>query len=82
MSNYVIKNRAKQPIICTLGDGTSLRLPIDATQELTEKQYKGHVERLVELGDLSLEKTNTEDGTKVVKATVEQTGQQKSKGGK
>lgn len=82
MSIILIKNRAKQPIICTMGDGTSLRLPIDEEIEVTEKQFKGHLERLVKMGDLSVERNITPDGVKVAKATVEQTGQQKSKGGK
>lgn len=43
---YVIKNKAKQPIVCSLADESTLRLAINGETKITDKQMTDHLKTL------------------------------------
>lgn len=56
--NFVVKNKKQktnQPIICTLGDNTTLRLNIGAEITLTDKQITPHIKNLASKGYITIE---------------------------
>lgn len=54
--SYKIKNKAKQPIVCTLGDNTTLRLKINGETTVSDKQMTGHLENLASKNLLVIKK--------------------------
>lgn len=67
--SLTIKNLYKRPIIGTMGDGSSLRLPVGETTKITDEQYEGYVANLVTKNRIEvLTRDLTKDGVKVVKA--------------
>lgn len=52
--SYAVTNKAKRPIVCPLGDKTTLRLPIDGQTTITEAQMTEHIKNLSKKGHLVL----------------------------
>lgn len=43
---YIVKNKANQPIVCSLADESTLRLPINGETKITDKQMTNHLKTL------------------------------------
>ena len=76
---YVLTNKADQPLVCTLGDDSTLRLAINQSKKITEKQMTGHLNTLSSKGILIIKevvekKPNKNINTK--KSVVEKGGKE------
>lgn len=71
--SYVIANKAKRPIVCPLGDKTTLRLPIDGQTTIKDAQMTNHIKDLskkgllvlTEIEEKPLKKKNTTQSSEV-----------------
>lgn len=52
--SYTIVNKANRPIVCTLKDKTTLRLPINGQTTIREAQMTDHIKDLSKKGFLVL----------------------------
>lgn len=52
--SYTVKNKIKRPIVCTLKDGSTLRLPINGQTTIKDSQITEHVKSMSEKGILIL----------------------------
>lgn len=48
--SYIVKNKAKQPLVCSLADDTTLRLIIEGEKIVTEAQMTNHLRELSKRG--------------------------------
>ena len=53
--SYIVKNKAKQPLVCSLADNSTLRLVIDGEKEVTSTQMTNHLRTLASKGLVILE---------------------------
>ena len=52
--SYTVKNKIKRPIVCTLKDGSTLRLPINGQTTIKDSQIPEHIKSMSEKGILIL----------------------------
>lgn len=70
--SYIIKNMSiNRPIICTLGDGKTLRLFPGKEKQISDKQYTGYLKNLSEQELLTVREVVERKTAK--KTTVEKT---------
>lgn len=70
--SYIIKNMSiNRPIVCTLGDGKTLRLFPGKEKQLSDKQYTGYLKNLSEQELLTVREVVERKTPK--KSTVEKT---------
>lgn len=71
--SYIIKNMSiNRPIVCTLGDGKTLRLFPGKEKQISDKQYTGYLKNLSEQELLTVREV-VERKTAKKKPTVEKT---------
>lgn len=58
--SYIIKNKAKQPLVCDLADKTTLRLVIDGEKTVTDTQMTDHIRTLSSKGLVILTEVESE----------------------
>ena len=58
--SYIIKNKAKQPLVCDLADKTTLRLVIDGEKTVTEAQMTDHIRTLSSKGLVIITEVDSE----------------------
>lgn len=54
--SYIVTNKVKRPIVCPLGDKTTLRLPVGGSKTITDKQLTDHISNLAKGEVLKLSK--------------------------
>lgn len=72
MKSYTIKNKAKRPIVCSLKDGSTLRLLVEGESTLTEDNLTSNIKNLVNRGLVLITPIVIRNQTKkVVKETID-----------
>lgn len=54
--SYIVTNKVMRPIVCPLGDKTTLRLPVGGHKTITEKQLTDHISNLAKREVVTLSK--------------------------